>query len=98
MKVSEKAIVLFQETDLIRPLNTEKKKRGFQKVSDQDRRNAYIRFLLRDQDLKFINEFCEFYAMTKTEFILRSIQCYTGYNGRNAKSVMTRQKKLNGHL
>jgi hypothetical protein len=95
VKTEEMTYDLFEPTgDLLRPINTEKNKRGFQKVSDIEKRNSSIRFMIREQDLQFINEFCDYYAMTKTEFILRSVQCYTGYNGRNSKSVLARHKKI----
>lgn len=65
-----------------------KGRKGFVKLAAAQQRNVLTAFRLKAADAKFIDSYCQKYDMTKTELIQRAIQCYTGYNGRNAKDLL----------
>jgi hypothetical protein len=65
-----------------------KGKRGFLKRPAAQKRNVLYAFRLKETDAKFIDSYCQKYDMTKTELIQRALQCFTGYNGKNAADLL----------
>ena len=65
-----------------------KGKRGFLKRPAAQKRNVLYAFRLKETDAKFIDSYCQKYDMTKTELIQRALQCYTGYDGKNAAALL----------
>lgn len=65
-----------------------KGKRGFVKRPAAQKRNVLYAFRLKETDAKFIDSYCQKYDMTKTELIQRALQCFTGYNGKNAADLL----------
>jgi hypothetical protein len=65
-----------------------KGKRGFITRPTAQKRTALISFRLKAADMRFIDAYCDKYCMTKTELLQRALNCYTGYDGKNAKQLL----------
>jgi hypothetical protein len=68
-------------------LRTKKGVKGFQKLDKPKEDVIQIRV---SGDVKdFINSFCVKNGITKTQLIMGSLECYTGFNGTNAKEILS---------
>jgi hypothetical protein len=68
-------------------LRTKKGVKGFQKLDKPKEDVIQIRV---SGDVKdFINSFCVKNGITKTQLFMGSLECYTGFNGTNAKEILS---------
>jgi hypothetical protein len=67
---------------LLTPPQAVKGKRGFQPVKGSELRSEGISFRMKAKDIEFINAYCKKYDITKTELFLRSLNLFTGYDGK----------------
>lgn len=72
---------------------TKKGLKGFSKVATP--KDATFTFRLKTQTNKFIEDYCTINGITKTQLILASIQCYTGYDGKNGTQIIKELKEGN---
>ncbi len=87
------------ETTILKPLNeyklnqtnkglrSKKGVKGFQKLDKPKENIIQIRV---SEDVKgFIDLFCSKNGITKTQLIMGSLECYTGFNGTNANEILS---------
>lgn len=70
---------------------TKKGLKGFSKIDTP--KDTRIAVRLKTQTNKFIEDYCAINGITKTQLILASIQCYTGYDGKNGRQIIKELKE-----
>lgn len=73
-----------------RPQRSKKGMQGF--VKAEIPKDAKFTFRLDASTNKFIEDYCAINSISKTQLMLASLQCYTGYNGKNGRQIIKELK------
>jgi hypothetical protein len=72
----------------------EKGKRGF--LTKKVKRNSAVLLRITPAMHDFLHEYASIFGCTVTELLLRGVECTTGYNGKNAKTILKEAKQYVG--
>lgn len=61
-------------------------KRGF--IPSENPKNHILKVKVTADTKDFIESYCGLWGITQSELILRSIECYTGFNGKNGNELI----------
>ena len=61
-------------------------KRGF--IPSQNPKDKILKVKVTTETKEFIEAYCALWQITMSEFILRSIECYSGFNGKNGNELI----------
>lgn len=67
-------------------------KRGF--IPSQNPKDKILKVKVTTETKEFVEAYCALWQITMSEFILRSIECYSGFNGKTATSWFTHEDIL----
>ena len=67
-------------------------RRGFIPVENPKDRILKVRVTTETKD--FIDSWCTLWGITQTEFLLRSIECYTGFDGKNGNELINQHEDI----
>jgi hypothetical protein len=67
-------------------------KRGFIPVENPKDRILKIRVTTENKD--FIESWCTLWGITQSELLLRSIECYTGFDGKNGNDLINHHEDI----
>lgn len=84
------------ETIIKKPLNeykltqsvshSKKGHKGFIKV--ENKKDIQIKIVVDKITKSFLDDYCQTAGISKTQLIMGALECYTGYNGENAKECI----------
>lgn len=79
-----------QEYTLVhsKKIHSEKGKKGFTKKQLEDIQGEYLKLAVTKATKEFVQEYCKLNSITMTDLILGSLECYTGYNGKNHEDIL----------
>ncbi len=61
-------------------------KRGF--IPSENPKDKILKVKVTTKTKDFIESWCTLWGITQSELILRSIECYTGFDGKNGNELM----------
>jgi hypothetical protein len=61
-------------------------KRGF--IPSENPKDKILKVKVTTDTKDFIEDYCALWGITQSELILRSIECYTGFNGKNGNELI----------
>ena len=61
-------------------------KRGF--IPSPNPKDKILKVKVTTETKNFIESFCNVWRITQSELVLRSIECYTGFDGKNGNEII----------
>jgi hypothetical protein len=84
-----------QEYTLVnsKKIHSAKGQKGFVKKQPEDIQNVYFNFAVTKATKEFVQEYCKLNGITMTDLFLGSLECYTGFNGKNQEDILNPLKE-----
>lgn len=84
-----------QEYTLVfsKKIHSVKGKKGFSKKLLDDIQGEYFKLAVTKATKEFVQEYCKLSNITMTDLFLGSLECYTGYNGKNQEDILNPLKE-----
>jgi hypothetical protein len=67
-------------------------KRGF--IPSKNPKDKILKVKVTTETKNFIESWCMLWGITQSELVLRSIECYTGFDGKNGNDLIDNNKDI----
>jgi hypothetical protein len=67
-------------------------KRGF--IPSENPKERVLNVRVTSETKEFIESWCTLWGITQSELILRSIECYTGFDGKNGHELINNHEDI----
>ena len=84
-----------QEYTLVysKKIHSVKGQKGFSKKHLEDIQGEYFKLAVTKATKDFVQEYCKLNNITMTDLFLGSLECYTGFNGKNHEDILNPLKE-----